>query len=123
MNDIKIMFENWRMFLEGSLINEGPSEEMSDSTIESDRVKGNRFVDFFSKSLDTAQLALKMIESSIEDYEKLKSVSMNSEEYGELAGPIISNASNSVDDEILDKYIESLHEIRDSLIQEIERLR
>ena len=81
MNNIKEMFETWRKFLDASVINEARNENISDSTIGPDRMHAVTFVKFFVKSRNTAEAALRMIESSIEDYEYLKTLPIESEEY------------------------------------------
>ena len=122
MNDIKKMFESWRNFLDSSKINEARNQMMSDRTIGPDKMHAITFVKFFVKSKETAEAALKMIESSIEDYEKLKTLPIESEEYRSRAKGILKDPNAVVEDEMIDKYIKELQNIRLHLIEEMQYL-
>ena len=123
MNDIKKMFESWRSFLKQTVINEARNEMMSDRTIGPDKMHAITFVKFFVKSRATAEAALQMIESSIEDYEQLKTLPIESEEYRLRAKGILKDENAVVEDEMIDKYIKELQSIRLHLIEEMQNLK
>ena len=107
MNELKKMFENWRSFLKGSML----SESLSDRTLEYDTTNAKTFLKFFVKSEGTARIALQMIQSSISDYEHLKTLSIDSEEYREKADNILKDPNAVAEDDMVNKYIIELQKI------------
>ena len=81
MNEIKKMFEHWRKFLQGVIL----TESLTDQTLQSDATNAKTFINFFVRSRNTAMIALQMIQSSIADYERLKTLNIDSDEYRKSA--------------------------------------
>ena len=63
-----------------------------------------------------------MIESSINDYQNLKSLPIESDEYRERAKSILRDENAVAESEIIDRYIEELQKIRNYLMEEIHHL-
>ena len=114
MNEIKNMFEHWRKFLEGTII----SETISDASLKSDTTNAKTFINFFVRSRETAIVALQMIQSSIQDYRQLKSLSIDSDEYRERADSLLKDPNAVAEDEIINKYIIELQKIEQQLKKE-----
>lgn len=114
MNEIKKMFENWRKFLDGSML----SEVLTDKTLKADTTDAKTFINFFVRSRDTAIVALEMIQSSIRDYERLKTLEIDSDSYRERADNILRDPNAVAEDEMIDKYILELKKIEAQLKEE-----
>lgn len=113
MNEIKKMFQSWRKFLEGSL-----NESITDRAIDMDASSAKTFVKFFVRSEETAILALQMIESSINDWENLKVLSIDSPEYRDRAKGMLRDENAVTEDEKINRCIEELNEIKSFLKKE-----
>ena len=119
MSSIKEMFESWRSFLDETIM----LETISDRSLNSDATNAKTFVKFFVRSKETAILAVRMIESSISDYEYLKSLPIESDEYRVRAKSILRDENAVAESEIIDKYIDELKSIRLQLLEEIQHLK
>lgn len=107
MKNIHKMFNQWRLFLSESVLN----ENISDITFKSDVDNAKTFVNFFVKSPETARIALEMLESSINDYQKLKSLSLDDDEYLNIKGSVLRSNKESLSDETIDKYVFEIENI------------
>jgi hypothetical protein len=114
MNEIKKMFEYWRKFLEGTIL----TEVISDDSLEHDKTNARTFINFFVRSRETAMIALQMIQSSIQDYNQLKSLSIDSDEYRERADSLLKDPNAVAEDEIINKYMIELQKIEQQLKKE-----
>ena len=99
------------------------SEIISDRSLDSDVTNAKTFVKFFVKSKETAVLAVRMIESSISDYEYLKSLPIESDEYRVRAKNILRDENAVAESKIIDKYINELKSIRLQLLEETQNLK
>tara|TARA_Y100001958_G_C21094673_1_gene446689 strand:+ start:256 stop:609 length:354 start_codon:yes stop_codon:yes gene_type:complete len=114
MNEIKKMFEHWRKFLQGAIL----TESITDKTLASDTTNAKTFINFFVRSRSTAMIALRMIQSSIADYERLKTLNIDSDEYRKSADSILKDPNAVAEDEIINKYISELKKIEIQLKSE-----
>lgn len=114
MNELQKMFEYWRKFLEGTIL----TEAISDDSLKHDTTNARTFINFFVRSRETAMIALQMIQSSIQDYNQLKSLSIDSDEYRERADSLLKDPNAVAEDEIINKYMIELQKIEQQLKKE-----
>ena len=114
MSNIKEIFEGWRTFLNGSTLN----ETIDEKTLERDTQDTENFLSFVQTE-ESARLLLPFIENQIAYFQDLKRLPLDSDEYIEASKGILRRKDqySSVDDEIIDKYIERIIEVKEYLIE------
>ena len=114
MSNIKEIFEGWRTFLNGSALNESIDEK----TLERDAQDTENFLSFVQTE-ESARLLLPFIENQISYFQDLKSLPLDSDEYIEASKGILRRKDqySSVDDEIIDKYIERIIKVKEYLVE------
>ena len=111
MSDIKKTFGLWRSFLKEGVLNEA----MSGRQIEIESTSAKDSVDLLVISIESAGFALELVKSSLEGYNKLKELEIDSEEYIKLAAKMFDDDDPSTEE--IDRCIREIEKIRD-LIKE-----
>jgi hypothetical protein len=114
MSNIKEIFEGWRTFLNGSNLNESIDEK----TLERDAQDTENFLSFVQTE-ESARLLLPFIENQIAYFQDLKRLPLDSDEYIEASKGILKRKDqySSVDDKIIDKYIERIIKVKEYLVE------
>lgn len=111
MSDIKKTFGLWRSFLKEGVLNEA----MSDRQIKIETSGAKNSVNLLVISKKSADLALDLVQSSLDGYNKLKELEIDSKEYIKLAETMFDDDVPSTEE--IDRCISEIEKIRD-LIKE-----
>jgi len=114
MSDIKKMFERWRRFLDGDLIN----ESISDKTIGMEASSAKTFKKLLVKSPESARLAIELIDSAIESWKVLLTKDISSEEYRSNAKFSLGKPDDVAEDRKIEACIGELEEIKNEILLE-----
>ena len=105
MSDIKKTFGLWRSFLEKDVL----KEAMSDRQIKIESTSAKDSVDLLVISRESADFALELVKSSLDGYNKLKELEIDSEEYIKLAKTMFDDDVPSTEE--IDRCISEIKKI------------
>jgi hypothetical protein len=114
---LSLLIENWKKFL-NIQVNEsisGKEKLKVDSNLFS-KQNAEDFIELFVKSRESGLLALSLLNKTLDDYQDLKTKSLDSRKYTQLAGDVFNDPTTILTDSQIDNICSQIY----LLIKEIE---